>query len=187
MQVNRWRWWSIALRGVAALALGIISLFWPGLTFLSLVFVFGAYAIVDGVLALMLASKAIVQPRGWIIARGLISIAAGLVALLMPGITAFALLVVIAAWAIVAGISEIVMAVKLRKMIKYEWLLGLEGVLAIAFGVLLMIAPFAGAVVIGLWIGASALVLGGMLIAEGFRLRRALAPEAAALARGVPA
>jgi uncharacterized membrane protein HdeD (DUF308 family) len=180
MPINRWRWWSIALRGVAALALGIISLFWPGLTFLSLVFVFAAYAIVDGVLALMLASKAIVQPRGWIIARGLVSIAAGLIAFLMPGITAFALLVVIAAWAIVAGISEIVMAVKLRKMIKYEWLLGLEGGLSIAFGVLLLLSPLAGAVVIGLWIGAYALVLGGMLVAEAFRLRRAEAPPPAA-------
>ena len=124
MPIHRWRWWSIALRGVAALALGMISLFWPGLTFLSLVFVFGAYAIVDGVLALMLASKDIVQPRGWIIVRGLVSIAAGLIALLMPGITAFALLVMIAAWTVVAGISEIVMAVKLRKMIQHEWLLG---------------------------------------------------------------
>ena len=127
MPVNRWRWWSIALRGVAALALGVISLFWPGLTFVSLVFVFAAYAIVDGVLALVLASKGVVQPRGWIVVRGLVSIAAGLIAFFVPGITAFALLVVIAAWAIVAGISEIVMAVKLRRMIKYEWLLGIEG------------------------------------------------------------
>jgi uncharacterized membrane protein HdeD (DUF308 family) len=176
MPIHRWRWWSIALRGVAALALGIISLFWPGLTFVSLVFVFAAYAIVDGVLALMLASKNLVQPRGWIIVRGLVSVAAGLIAFLIPGITAFALLVVIAAWAIVAGISEIVMAVKLRKMIKYEWLLGLEGGLSIAFGVLLLLSPLAGAIVIGLWIGAYALMLGGMLIADAFRLRRASAP-----------
>ena len=184
MPINRWRWWSIALRGVAALVLGIISLFWPGLTFLSFVLVFGAYAIADGVLGLMLASKAIVQPRGWIVARGLVSIAAGLIAFLMPGITAFAMLVVIAVWAIAAGISEIVMAVKLRKMIKHEWLLGLEGGLSIAFGVLLLLSPLAGAIVMGLWIGAYALVLGGMLIAEGFRLRRATAPVPAP---GVPA
>jgi len=176
MLIYRWRWWSIALRGVAALALGIISLFWPGLTFVSLVLVFAAYAIVDGAFALMLASKQIFQPRGWIIARGLVSIAAGLIAFFMPGITAFALLVVIATWAIVAGISEIVMAVKLRKMIQYEWLLGLEGGLSIAFGVLLLLSPLAGAIVIGLWIGAYALVLGGMLIAEAFRLRRAPPP-----------
>jgi uncharacterized membrane protein HdeD (DUF308 family) len=182
MPLNRWRWWSIALRGVAALALGIISLFWPGLTFLSLVLVFGAYAIVDGGLALMLGSKGIVQPRGWIIVRGLVSISAGLIALLMPEITAFALLVVIAAWTVVAGIAEIVMAVKLRKMLEYEWLLGLEGALSIAFGVALLLAPLVGAIVIGLWIGAYALVLGGMLIVEAFRLRRAGAlPPAAAL------
>ena len=176
MPVNRWRWWSIGLRGVAALAFGIIRLFWPGLSFLSLVFLFATYAIVDGVLALMLASKHIVQPRGWIIVRGLVSLAAGLIAFVMPGVTAFALLVMIAVWAIVAGISEIGMAVKLRKMIEYEWLLGLEGVLSIAFGVLLLLSPLAGVIVIGLWIGAYALVLGGMLIAEAFRLRRAAAP-----------
>jgi hypothetical protein len=104
--------------------------------------------------------------------RGLVSIVAGLIAFLMPGITAFALLVVIAAWAIVAGISEIAMAVRLRKMIEYEWLLGLEGALSIAFGVLLLLSPLAGAIVIGLSIGAYALVLGGMLIVEAFRPAR---------------
>lgn len=176
MPVHHWRWWSIALRGVAALALGIISLFWPGLTFLSFVLVFAMYAIVDGVLALMLASKDIVQPRGWLIARGLVSIAAGVIAFLMPGITAFAMLLVIACWAIAAGISEIVTAVKLRKTITHEWLLALEGGLSVVFGVLLLLSPLAGAIVMGLWIGAYALVLGGMLIAEGFRLRRAEAP-----------
>lgn len=176
MPIHRWRWWSIALRGVAALALGIISLFWPGLTFLSFVLVFGVYAIVDGVLALMLASKHIVQPRGWVIARGLISIAAGVIALVMPGATAFAILVVIALWAIAAGISEIVMAVKLRKMITHEWLLALAGGLSIVFGAMLLLSPLAGAIVMGLWIGAYALVLGGMLISEGFRMRRAEAP-----------
>ena len=180
MPVNRWRWWSIALRGVAALALGIISLFWPGLTFLSLVLVFAAYAFVDGVLALLLASRHAVHPRGWIVVRGLVSIAASSIAFLLPGITGFVLLVVIAAWAITAGSSELVMALKLRAVIEHEWLLALEGGLSIGFGVLLLVSPLAGAIVIGLWIGAYALVLGGVLIVEGFRLRRAAGPPPAA-------
>ena len=178
MPVNRWRWWSVGLRGLAALTFGIISIFVPGLTFFSLVFVFGAYAIVDGVLALMLASRQLVQPRGWIIVRGLVSILAGLVAMLLPGITALALLMVIAAWAIVSGISEIAMAVKLRRQIEHEWLLAAEGALSIVFGVLLLLSPLAGAIVIGLWVGAYALVLGGMMIATAFRLRATMGRHA---------
>lgn len=174
MLVNRWRWWSVGLRGLAALALGIVSIFVPGLTFLSLVYVFGAYAIVDGVLALMLASRELVQPRGWIVVRGLASIIAGLLAVVLPGMTAFALLMVIASWAIVSGVSEIVMAVKLRKQIEHEWLLATEGALSIIFAVLLLLSPLAGAIVIGLWVGAYALVLGGMMIATAFRLRSAM-------------
>jgi uncharacterized membrane protein HdeD (DUF308 family) len=110
--------------------------------------------------------------------RGLVSIAAGVIALVVPKITALVLLIVIAAWAIVAGITEIVMAVQLRKRIEHEWLLAIEGVLSVAFGIILFLAPLVGAIVIGLWIGAYALVLGGMLIASAFRLRSAAPPTA---------
>jgi len=145
-------------------------MFAPSVTFVSLVLLFGVYAIVDGVLALGLAAEPH-RPRSALIARGLISIAAGIVALVWPGITGFVLLIVIASWAIVSGVLEVVMAIQLRKKIEGEWLLALEGVLSIAFGVLLMLAPLAGAIVLGLWIGAYALVLGGMLIGTAFRLR----------------
>ena len=100
--------------------------------FLSLVLLFGAYAIIDGVLALVLASRR-VQPRGAPIARGIASIAAGIIAFVWPGITAFALLIVIAAWAIVSGALELVMAIQMRRQLEGEWLLGLEGVLSIVF------------------------------------------------------
>lgn len=182
MPISRWRWWTVALRGVAALVLGGISLFAPGITFLSLVFVFAAYALVDGVLALVLASRQAVPSRGWIIVRGLVSIIAGLLAISLPGVTAFALLIVIASWAIVAGIFEIVMAIQLHKQIQHEWLLALEGALSITFGALLFLSPLAGAITIGLWIGAYALVLGGMLLATAFRLRAAHSTPAPALA-----
>lgn len=167
---RRWRWWTIALRGIAAILLGILSMFAPGVTFVSLVILFGVYSIVDGILALALASRPI-QPRFALVARGLVSIVAGIVALVWPGITAFVLLLVIASWSIVSGIFEIVMAIQMRKQMEGEWLLAVEGVLSIAFGVLLMLAPLAGAIVLGLWIGAYALVLGGMLIGTAFRLR----------------
>jgi uncharacterized membrane protein HdeD (DUF308 family) len=169
-RLKRWRWWTVALRGIAAIVFGILSVFAPGITFVSLVMLFGVYLIIDGVLALALASKPI-EPRFALIARGLVSIVAGIIALVFPGITAFALLLVIAAWAIVSGILEIVMAVQLRKQLEGEWLLAVEGVLSIAFGVVLMVAPLAGAIVVGLWIGVYALVLGGMLVTTAFRLR----------------
>jgi uncharacterized membrane protein HdeD (DUF308 family) len=168
---RRWRWWTVALRGVAAIALGIFALFAPRAAFLSLVVLFGIYAIVDGVLALSLAGRGARPLRGSLVVRSIISIAAGFIALLWPGITGVALLYVIALWAICAGILEVVMAIQLRKQLEHEWLLGIEGALSIGFGVLLFIAPIAGAVVLGLWLGAYALVLGGMLIATGFRLR----------------
>ena len=171
-KVYKWRWWTVALRGIAAIALGILSLVAPSVTFMGLVILFGAYALVDGVLALGLTSRVPSSLRMAMIGRGLISIVAGVLALLLPGITAIALLVTIAAWAVGSGILEIVMAIRLRKEIEGEWLLAIEGVLSILFGVLLFLSPLAGVIVLSLWVGAYALVLGGMLLASSLRLRR---------------
>jgi uncharacterized membrane protein HdeD (DUF308 family) len=167
-----WRWWTVALRGIAAILFGIVAVIAPRTAFISLVFLFGVYAIVDGALALGLASRIPKSLRAAMIGRGLISIVAGALALFLPGITALALLITIAAWAIVSGILEIAMAFRLRKEIRGEWLLAVEGVLSIAFGVLLFVAPLAGVIVLSLWVGAYALVLGGMLIGSAVRLRR---------------
>lgn len=165
-----WRWWTIALRGLLAIAFGILALIAPRAAFLSLVLLFGAYAIIDGALALVLASRR-VQPRGALIARGIASIAAGIIAFVWPGITAYALLIVIAAWAIVSGALETVTAIQIRKQLEGEWLLALEGVLSIVFGVLLLLSPLVGAIVLGLWVGMWALVIGGMEISTALRLR----------------
>lgn len=165
-----WRWWTLALRGVVAIAFGILALIVPTVAFTSLVILFGAYAIVDGALALVLASRH-VQPRGALIAHGLVSIAAGVITLGWPRITGLVLLIVIAVWAIVAGLLEIGWAVQMRKRLEGEWLLALEGVLSIVFGVLLILSPLVGAIVLGLWIGAWALLLGGMEISTALRLR----------------
>lgn len=170
IRFRRWRWWTIALRGLVAIAFGILAMFAPGAAFLFLVLLFGAYAIFDGALALVLAAQRI-QPRGALILRGIVSIAAGVIAFVWPGISAFALLVVIAAWAIVSGALEIVMAFQMRKQLEGEWLIALEGVLSVAFGVLLLLSPLVGAIVLGLWIGAWALVIGGVQISTALRLR----------------
>jgi uncharacterized membrane protein HdeD (DUF308 family) len=169
-RTTSWRWWTVALRGVVAILFGILAMIRPGAAFLTLVLLFGAYAIIDGVLALVLASRR-VEHRGALIARGIASIAAGIIAFVWPGITAFALLIVIAVWAIVSGALETVTAIQMRKQLEGEWLLALEGVLSIIFGVLLLFSPLVGAIVLGLWIGVWALVLGGMEISTALRLR----------------
>jgi uncharacterized membrane protein HdeD (DUF308 family) len=171
MQKTAWRWWGVALRGIAAVALGVLSLFLPGLTFLSLVIVFGVYAIVDGGLALAVASRETQGPRWSTVARGMASMVAGVLALVWPGITALALLIVIGSWAVASGVLEIWTAIRLRRQLRGEWLLVLEGILSIAFGLALFIAPAAGALALGLWVGVYALVLGGLLIAAAVRIR----------------
>jgi uncharacterized membrane protein HdeD (DUF308 family) len=168
---RQWRWWSVALRGLFAIVFGLFALASPSSAFFSLVMLFGIFALVDGVLALAFGTRTKALPRGAIISRGIISIVAGVLALTMPGPAGLALLILIGAWAITSGLSELYMAFKMRHEIEHEWLLGIEGVLSVAFGIMLLMSPLAGAIVLGLWVGAFALVLGGMMIATGFRLR----------------
>lgn len=173
-QVRARQWPGIALRGIVAILLGLVSIVLPGAAFMSLVIAFGVYAIVDGGITLVDAARAPAPGRGAAIFSGLISMVVGVLALAWPDITAFVLIMLIASWAMVAGIFEIAAAIQLRKEITGEWLLALQGVLSIAFGAALVIAPLVGAIVIGLWIGSYALVMGGLLIALAFRLRKRL-------------
>jgi uncharacterized membrane protein HdeD (DUF308 family) len=167
-------WWLLALRGLAAVLFGVIAFVWPGATLITLVWLFGAFALVNGFLSLVLAAKV---PKGYprfgsLILGGLLGILAGLLAFVMPAITALGLIILIAAWAMVTGILEIVAALKLRKEINNEWLLILVGILSLVFGVLLLLQPAAGALVLIWWIGAYALVLGILLFVLAFRMRR---------------
>jgi uncharacterized membrane protein HdeD (DUF308 family) len=167
-------WWIIALQGVAAFAFGILTLVWPEITLLVLVFLFAAYALVDGVLALIRSLRRDGKggrPDWWQVARGVVGIAAGLIAFAMPDITAYALLLVIAAWAIVSGAIELMAAYQLRDVIRGEWLLALDGVVAIIFGFLLIAFPSAGALAVVWLIGAFAIVSGVILLALALRLR----------------
>lgn len=166
-------WWMLALRGVAAIVFGILAFIWPGITLLSLVFLFGAYAVVNGVLSLIAAFKA---PKGtgnkWsLIFLGLLSIIAGLLTFFIPGLTALGLVLLIAAWAVVNGVTEIVAAIKLRKVITGEWLLILAGLISIVFGILLFLQPAVGALALVFWIGAWAIAMGVLLMILAFKIR----------------
>ncbi|HZB27460.1 MAG TPA: HdeD family acid-resistance protein [Gemmatimonadales bacterium] len=172
-------WWAIVLRGVAGILFGIITFFAPGISLAALVLLFGAYAFADGVLAIVTAVRRRGTDRWWLLLlEGLAGIAAGIVTLLWPGITAIALLYVIAAWALVTGAFEIAAAIRLRKVITGEWLLALSGVLSIALGVMLVLWPGPGALAVVIWIGAYALVFGVLLVALGIRLRALGSPRA---------
>ena len=177
-------WWVMLIRGVAGVLFGIATFFAPGVSLAVLVLLFGAYAMVDGVLAVISAVRRRgVSDRWWmLLLEGLVGIAAGIVTLVWPGITALALLYVIAAWALLTGAFEIAAAIRLRKIITGEWLLVLSGVASIGLGILLMIFPGPGALVMVLWIGAYVFVFGILLIALSLRLRsldRSRTPHAA--------
>jgi uncharacterized membrane protein HdeD (DUF308 family) len=178
-------WWAVALRGLTAVLFGIAALVWPGITLTALVLLFGAYALVDGIFSLVHAFSSGTGFRALLAIEGIAGIAAGIIALVWPGITALTLLYVIAAWAIVTGILEIVAAIQLRKLIENEWLLVLGGVASVAFGVILAFQPGAGALALLWLIGAYAVVFGVVLIALGFRLR-SLGQEMAKSEEGSP-
>jgi uncharacterized membrane protein HdeD (DUF308 family) len=173
LQDLRRNWGWIVVRGVAGVIFGVLAFIWPAITLAVLVLFWGAYALADGVLALIAAFR--VRDRGkpfWaLLIVGVLGVAAGLLTFFWPGVTALALLAFIAAWALLMGIFQIVAAIRLRKAIQHEWLLALSGVLSVIFGALMLWNPGAGALAV-IWVVASyAIVFGLLLIALGFRLK----------------
>jgi uncharacterized membrane protein HdeD (DUF308 family) len=165
-------WWTLALRGLLAVLFGILTFVWPGITLLSLVFLFGAYAITDGVFAIAAGVRGREQNRWWLLLiQGIFGVIAGVLTFVWPGITALLLLGLIAGWALFTGVMEIVAAIQMRKHIKGEWLLALSGALSVVFGVLLLLNPAAGALAVVWIIGAYAIFFGVLLLALGFKLR----------------
>src|SRR5512138_1243701 len=140
-----WAW--IVLRGVAAVLFGLVAFTRPGVTLAALVFMWGAYAIADGALAVVAGWR--IRDRGrplWsLLVAGVLGIAAGVLTFRWPGVTALALLVLIASWAIGVGALQIVAAIRLSKVIEGEWALGLSGLLSLTFGTLAVLHPGAGA------------------------------------------
>ncbi|AUX46971.1 membrane protein [Sorangium cellulosum] len=166
-------WWVPVVRGVLAMIFGVLAIAMPQISLYALVLLFGGYALAEGVTNLLGAARGGYEEQRWwvLLLEGIVSIGVALITLLSPGITAVALVLWIGAWAVVTGVLKIAAAVRLRKLIEGEWLLGLAGVLSIAVGVLLFIAPKAGALALVIWIGAYALVFGVFLIALGLRMR----------------
>jgi uncharacterized membrane protein HdeD (DUF308 family) len=167
------RWWLVALRGAAALAFGLLTLFNPAITVAVLVLLFGAYALVSGAFAIAEAVASRREAPNWMahLISGALSVIIGLLTFFMPGVTGLVLLYLIAAWAIVTGLVEIAAGIRLRRVITGEWFLVLAGVLSVVFGAILIVYPAAGALAVALWIGAYATVFGILLIALGLRLR----------------
>ena len=166
-------WWALALRGGAAIIFGIVALFWPPAAIAALVAVFGAYALVDGILNLVAAVRAGRSGQRWgaLVFEGIVSLLVGILTLFFPAVTALALVLFVAAWSLITGVAEVVAAIKLRRVIEGEWLLALSGILSVAFGVLLFISPLFGAIAIAIWIGAYSVVFGGLLVGLALRLR----------------
>jgi len=167
-------WWLLLLRGIAAIVFGVLAFIWPGLTLLTLVILYGVFAIIDGVLALAAAFGRTGPdvPKWWLVLTGILGIGAGLIALFWPGITALVLIIFIGAWAIVRGIMEIIAAIQLRKEIEGEWLLILAGALSVLFGLGVLLYPGAGAVALAWLIGIYAIVIGVVMVMLAIRLRK---------------
>lgn len=167
-------WWVLLLRGLFSIAFGVMAFGWPGLTLASLVLLFGAFCLADGLIGLWSAIRGRRDNDRWwaLLLWALVSIVAGALVVTNLALAAMAIVIYIAAWAILTGIFQIVTAVRLRKDIEGEWLLGAAGLLSIVVGGLMIAQPGAGALSLVWLIGGFAFVLGVLLVALAFRVRR---------------
>jgi uncharacterized membrane protein HdeD (DUF308 family) len=167
-------WWALAIRGIAAILFGIVVILWPSLALNALILVFGAYALVDGVFAIATGiRRREANPRWWaVVLEGIISILAGIAALLLPTeMVAVTFVTILAVWAIITGVLEVLAAIQLRKEIEGEWFLALTGVLSILFGILAFLFP-GPAILTVLWmISGYAIVFGILMLVLAFQLR----------------
>lgn len=180
-------WWAIALRGVFAILFGIIALLLPGVTIASLVLLFAAYMLVDGILAIVAGIRAARRHERWglLLLEGIADLIAAAIAFFWPLITVVAFIYLMGAWAIVSGAMLLAAAFRLD-LARGRWLMGLGGVVSMIWGLLLLFWPIAGAVVLTWWMGAYALVFGGALLALAFQLRsrRQQRPPSGAVSQG---
>jgi uncharacterized membrane protein HdeD (DUF308 family) len=169
----RW-WWTFVLRGALAIVFGVVAFLAPGLGLGILLGMFAAYAIIDGIGSLVAGVTRRGRDRTWWVEvlEGVAGVAAGAIAVVFPEFAAEALILIIAAWATVTGVLEIIAAVRLREQIRGEGWLGLAGVASILFGVVLFLFPAAGALSVVWLIGSFSFVFGAFLVLLGLRLRR---------------
>lgn len=166
-------WWAILLRGILAILFGFLAFLWPGITLLALIFLFGAYMLLDGVLAIVAAIWTAGREERWwlLLIEGVVGVLAGIVAFALPQAAAIAFLYLVAAWAIVTGILEILAAVRLREEIEGEWGLIIGGALSVIFGMLLAVLPAVGILSLMWLIGAYAVMFGVLLVSLALRVR----------------
>jgi uncharacterized membrane protein HdeD (DUF308 family) len=180
-QVVLRNWWMLALRGVLAIIFGLVALLFPGIALFAFIFVFAAYAIIDGIVTVIVSigERGSLSRWGWVLLEGILSLVAGIVAIAYPGLTALVLLYIVAAWAILTGIAEIAIALTIRRQITQEWALGLAGLLSIAFGILLFVRPGVGLLTILWLVGIYAIIFGILFIIRAFQLRSWASSETA--------
>ena len=166
-------WWAVLIRGIAAVLFGLLALRWPRETLLILVTLYGAFALVDGMFSVIAALSGMGAGRHWLwpLITGVVGIGIGIVTFAVPGLTALALVLFIAAWALVSGISEIIGGWQLHSEIANEWLFILGGVISVILGIVLFINPGAGALALVTVIGIFALIFGIVRIILAFELR----------------
>jgi len=167
-------WWYVTIRGAAAIVFGLLALIWPDITLTALVLLFGAYSLVDGALTLGSAfgRRGEGGNRAWLILSGIAGIGIGIITFVWPDVTTLALLALIAAWAIVTGVLDVMTAIRLRREIEGEWMYIVSGVLSVIFGLLLIIFPAGGALALIILIGSFAIVYGLFLVVLSLRLRK---------------
>jgi uncharacterized membrane protein HdeD (DUF308 family) len=167
-------WWVFLVRGVLAILFGVMAWMWPGLTLVTLVFFFGAWALVSGIFSVVGALRGKAHsPHWWVwLLQGLLGIAIGILTFARPGVTALALMVYIAAWSIVSGVFEVLTAIRLRKEIQGEGWLILAGIASVVFGLLILLFPGAGALALLWLIAAYAILFGVLLLAVAFKLKK---------------
>lgn len=168
-------WWVLLVRGIAAITFGIAAFVWPTLTVAVLVMLFGAWVLVDGIFGVIDSIRYRDRMKHWWLwlLEGVLGIVVGALTLLMPGVTAYVLLIFIAAWAIVGGVLRIIAAIRLREQIEGEWLWGLSGAISVLFGIALVVMPGAGILSLIWLIGFWAVLFGVLCILLAFRLRKA--------------
>jgi uncharacterized membrane protein HdeD (DUF308 family) len=167
-------WGALALRGVLGILLGLVALTRPGVTLAAIILLVGAYMFVDGVVAIMASLRGMRTGDrwGWMLVEGIISIVAGIIVFRTPATAAIVLVWLVAFWAIMHGAAQIGAGIRLRKMIENEWLLILAGVLSLALGILILMQPGLGVLLLVTWIGVYALFAGIVTLMLAFRVRR---------------
>jgi uncharacterized membrane protein HdeD (DUF308 family) len=173
VELARW-WWAFCLRGVIAIVFGILAFAAPGIGGLILVYLFGAWALIEGVTSLATGIRRRKADRNWWIEvlEGVLSILAGLIAFVLPEFAAEILVLLIAVWAIVVGVFQVFLAIRLRDEMRGEFWLGLAGVAAVLLGIGMLLFPAAAALSLVWLIGTMAIVFGVFLVIVGWRLRR---------------